>query len=116
MLEKLNRINYLYDIYGELLSDKQRLALQLYYLEGLSLGEIAVYYKISRQAVHDLLGRAVRFLESAEDKMGLHNRYFYRRERLLEAREIAGGPVVEGENLSRLKVILDDLFAENEQA
>ncbi len=49
MLEKTNRINYLYDFYQALLTPKQSSYMALYYLDDYSLGEIAEEYDVSRQ-------------------------------------------------------------------
>lgn len=71
MLEKTTRMNLLFDLYGDLLSDKQKLYMQLYYLDDLSLGEIAEEVEVSRQAVYDQIRRAEAQLETFEEKMQL---------------------------------------------
>lgn len=71
ILEKLGRIAQLYDLYGSLLTPKQRDAVRLYYEQDLSLGEIASECMVSRQAVYDLLRRAEAALEKYEQKLGL---------------------------------------------
>lgn len=52
-MDKNVQISMLCDIYGELLTDKQRDILDLYYNENLSLAEIAEEVQITRQAVRD---------------------------------------------------------------
>jgi len=49
------RFAELLDIYGNLLSDRQREYMRLHYAEDLSYGEIAEQSNISRQAVHDAI-------------------------------------------------------------
>ena len=61
----------LYDYYGGLLTGRQREVFELYYEENLSLSEIAVNLRISRQAVHRALGKAGDELEGFEGKLGL---------------------------------------------
>lgn len=75
MLEDTTRVNLLYDFYGNLLTEKQREYLELYYQHDLSLAEIADTSGISRQGVHDLIRRAVRVLEKTEKKLGLVERF-----------------------------------------
>lgn len=75
MLEDTTRVNLLYDFYGNLLTEKQREYLELYYQHDLSLAEIADTSGISRQGVHDLIRRAVRVLEKTENKLGLVERF-----------------------------------------
>ena len=74
-LEKTNRINLLFDFYGPLLTDKQRLFLKYHYLHDYSLGEIAADFAISRQAVYEHLKRAEQMLESYEERLGLLKRH-----------------------------------------
>ena len=74
MLEKLMRMAALYDFYGALLTEKQRIYLEMHYLQDLSLSEIADEAGISRQAVHDILKRAEYILEEYESKLKLVER------------------------------------------
>ncbi|MDD2625751.1 MAG: hypothetical protein GX032_04310 [Tenericutes bacterium] len=50
-----NKIVLLYDIYGKLLTEKQRLYFEEYYFKNLSLSEISDTYKVSRNAIHKQL-------------------------------------------------------------
>lgn len=61
----------LYDYYGVLLSERQREVYERYHEENLSLSEIAEEMGVSRQAVHTLLGKANKELETFEDKLQL---------------------------------------------
>ena len=65
----------LLDFYGEMLTEKQRDLIDLYYNEDLSLGEIAQHQKITRQGVRDSIKRAEHALHEMEDKLGLVARY-----------------------------------------
>ncbi|WP_203246199.1 putative DNA-binding protein [Sporosarcina beigongshangi] len=80
MLAKTTRINFLFDFYQSLLTDKQRLYMQLYYLEDLSLGEIAGEYGVSRQAVYDNVRRTEAMLEDYETKLNLFSKFQQRLE------------------------------------
>lgn len=68
------RITRLIDVYGSLLTPKQRDYLTFYYDQDLSLNEIGEYFKISRQAVSENLRRSVQQLENLESKMGMIQR------------------------------------------
>ena len=59
-LQKLYDIPLLLDVYGCLLTERQREALSLTYEEDCSLAEIAALHGSSRQAVHDLIERGTR--------------------------------------------------------
>ena len=64
----------LYDCYGKLLTDKQRLYFEDYYFNNLSLSEISENYNISRNAVHKQLKEAVNKLEEYEDKLKINEK------------------------------------------
>ncbi len=69
MLEKTVEISVLYDFYNQLLTEKQRDIVDLYYNQDLSLGEIADEFGVSRQAVYDILKRTERLLYQYEKKL-----------------------------------------------
>lgn len=68
------RLGRLFDIYGGLLTDKQRQCLGLYFYDDLSLSEIGDELGVSRQAVHDLLKRVEQTLERNEEKLRILER------------------------------------------
>ncbi|MDI9475954.1 MAG: YlxM family DNA-binding protein [Natronincolaceae bacterium] len=71
MLKKTVKISVLYDFYNQLLTEKQRDIVDLYYNQDLSLGEIAEELDVSRQAVYDMLKRTERILYQYEEKLNL---------------------------------------------
>ncbi|WP_342472868.1 putative DNA-binding protein [Metasolibacillus sp. FSL H7-0170] len=83
LLEKTTRMNFLFDFYQALLTDKQRSYMELYYLDDHSLGEIAESYEVSRQAVYDNIRRTEAMLEEYEDKLQLLEK-FQERQKVLE--------------------------------
>ncbi len=74
-MEKTLRMALLFDIFGELLTDKQKEYFDLYYNENLTLSEIAEYEGISRQGVRDIIIRAEAILVETEQKTGVLKRY-----------------------------------------
>ena len=70
MFEKDFRISYLLDFYGNILTDKQKDAIDLYYNEDLSLAEIAEHQEITRQGVRDAIKRGEETLNEMENKLG----------------------------------------------
>ncbi|HEY8909192.1 MAG TPA: putative DNA-binding protein [Desulfosporosinus sp.] len=87
-MEKLAKMALLADFYGPLLTDKQRNVWDLHYQQDLSLAEIAEMEHISRQAIHDLLKRTERILAEYEDKLGLVQRFWAEREKLIEVQTL----------------------------
>lgn len=74
-LVKTMRMNYLFDFYQSLLTDKQRNYLERYYLLDESLSEIAETFNVSRQAVYDNIRRTDELLEEYEMRLGLYGKF-----------------------------------------
>ncbi len=68
------RMTRLYDLYGKILTEKQRRAFELHELLDWSLAEVAGELKVSRQGVHDLLQRGRDRLGELEATLGLSRR------------------------------------------
>ena len=64
------QMTLLFDYYGELLTDRQRMCFDLRHNQDLSLAEIAQELNVSRQGVHDNLSRAEALLLNMEEKTG----------------------------------------------
>lgn len=64
-------MSLLLDIYGELLTEKQRGFLRRYYEEDNSFGEIAREFHVSRQAIFDAVKHGEASLEHYESVLGL---------------------------------------------
>ena len=65
------RLTMLYDIYGDMLTEKQQYIFDLRYNQDYSLGEIAELESISRQAVRDTIVRTRSLLEEMDEKIGV---------------------------------------------
>ncbi len=66
------------DLYGGLLTEKQRTFIHLHFEDDLSFGEIARQHGVSRQAIHDATKHADLALEKYEEQLGLLSRGFSR--------------------------------------
>ena len=64
----------LFDYYGSMLTDKQKLCFDMRYNQDLSLGEIGEMLGISRQAVCDNLTRTEALLRKMEENIGCVSR------------------------------------------
>lgn len=73
-MEKNIIISILYEYYKDLLTQIQSDAIEQYYLEDLSLTEIAEQSGISKQAVSNNIKRAEAILFDLEEKLGLYKR------------------------------------------
>lgn len=87
-MEKNLELSLLCDIYGSLLSQKQREALDLYYNEDLSLSEIALQVGISRQGVRDQIKHGEKLLLGFEENLGLLKKENILQSIILEAEEL----------------------------
>lgn len=72
MQDKRLLIGELFAVYGAILSEKQRLALEFYYNDDLSLSEVAENMGITRQGVRDLLVHGEEQLFLYEEKLGVY--------------------------------------------
>ena len=70
-IDKMVEIGLLFEQYKELLTDKQREIVSLYYEENYSLGEISENLNVSRQGVYDTLKRSETILREYENKLHL---------------------------------------------
>lgn len=68
-------ISVLMDFYSELLTDKQKDTLELYYNQDYSLAEIAEHLDISRQGVRDFIKRGEKQLFEFEQALGMVKRF-----------------------------------------
>ena len=84
-MDKVLEITLLYDFYGELLTEKQRNVIELYYQDDYSLNEIGDRYDITRQAVHEMIKRTEKILMQYEQKLLLVDKFIKQRERLESA-------------------------------
>ncbi len=66
--------NELYTFYNELLTDREREYFSNYYLENLSLNEIALNFKVSKQAVSLMLNNIRIKLDNYEEILKLKKR------------------------------------------
>ena len=75
MFEKNMNVPYLLDFYGDVLNDRHRSILDLYYNDDLSLAEIAESEGISRQGVRHLIKKGEEELFFLEEKLGLAEQF-----------------------------------------
>lgn len=104
-LIKTLRMNYLFDFYQSLLTNKQRNYLELFYLEDYSLSEIADTFNVSRQAVYDNIRRTGDLVEDYEKKLELYQKFEQRREIYDEMKQHLSNP----EQIQRYIQQLEDL-------
>ena len=71
MYEKNLNIGYLLDFYGDILPERKRYILDMYYNEDFSLSEISQEIGISRQGVRDIIKKTEEELLFFEEKLGL---------------------------------------------
>lgn len=113
-MEKIDRQVFLYDFYGELLTEHQRQVYEDAVLNDMSLGEIASELSISRQGVHDLIRRCDKLLEGYENKLHLFERFRETRHQVEEIRKLAADCPKEAQqdHLNRIAAIAARLSEE----
>lgn len=68
------RLVELFLIYEDLLTDKQKLYFRSYALDDLSLQEVADNYKVSRNAVHNMVKGVEKALNKYEDTLKIYEK------------------------------------------
>ena len=79
----------LFDYYGDLLTERQKLCFDMRYNQDLSLSEIALELNVSRQGVYDNLSRAEALLKNMEEKTGCVSRDLACRKAAIRVCELA---------------------------
>ncbi len=75
MFKKDLNVGFLLDFYGDILSERKRDVLSMYYNEDLSLSEISEVVGISRQGARDIIKKAGDELLFYEEKLQLARRF-----------------------------------------
>ena len=97
-MEKFVYLNNLFDLYGELLTAKQREYFISYYFDNLSYGEISAKYNISRNAIYHQLKLIEKKLLFYEEKLKLYSK----KEKIND--------IIDLVNNNKAKRVLRDLF------
>jgi predicted DNA-binding protein YlxM (UPF0122 family) len=89
-LEQRVYVNSLYDLFGPLLTERQRKVYEMRYFSDLSLSETAETLNITRQAVHILTGRTAERLLKFERDLGIAKRLEHLENRIKELKSRLG--------------------------
>ncbi len=116
-MKKIAEQGILYDFYGALLTEHQQRICEAYIYDDLSLSEIAAQEGISRQGVHDLLGRCFTKMRECDDKLHLMDQFAQSASCLKELRELLaqtekekdGSCRICAEGMKRAEVLMDRL-------
>jgi len=109
MFEKDYRISYLLDFYGNMLTDKQKDAIDLYYNADLSLAEISEHIGITRQGVRDAIKRGEETLLELENKLGFAEKFDGYRKALEEISKCANVIKYAKSSLNFVKIIEENM-------
>ena len=113
-MEKFVEQTFLFDFYGELLTERQRQVYTSVVFEDYSLSEVAEELGISRQGVHDLVKRCSQTLKGYEEKLHLVEKFVSVREKVKQIDELLDG--YEKENAEKLvadiRKISDEIIEE----
>ncbi len=107
MFVKDLNIGYLLDFYGDILTERRRDALDLYYNDDMSLSEIAEEMGISRQGVRDLIKKAEEELNFYEEKLGLAKKFADAQKHAEHALELCDKNAVAQEVKDEIRLLLD---------
>ncbi len=90
MFEKNLGMSFLLDFYGQMLTERKRTVMNMYYNEDLSLSEIADEIGISRQGVRELIKKSEAELSGLEETLKLASRFLQLRNSAEKVENIIG--------------------------
>ena len=114
-MEKFVQRSYLFDFYGELLTEHQRRIYSAVVFDDYSLSEIAREEGVSRQGIHDLMRRCDKTLEDYENRLGLVARFLKIRDQVRKIQDLTAQAASAGEadgTRSRIHRIADGILEE----
>ena len=113
MFQKDMKYSLLLDFYGDILSERKREIIELYYNEDLSLAEVSEITGISRQGVRDSVKKTEIELSQLEEKLGLAKRFEDIEKQLkvaLDALQKAqNSPEIAGDEIEKAINIISDI-------
>ena len=107
-MEKFVEHTYLYDFYGELLTEHRRQIYESVIFDDLSLAEAAEDLNISRQGVHDIIKRCNASLESYESKLHLVEKFLALKKKAEEIKRLAA----ENGDMNKIEAIAGEIIEE----
>ncbi|NLJ97124.1 MAG: DNA-binding protein [Clostridiales bacterium] len=113
-LDEIVNLSVLYDFYGELLNDRKKQIFEDYYLNDLSLSEIAEGLKISRQGVHDIVKRCSRELWDYETKLSLVKKFGEVKQKVSNIKAYCDEVIKSGNltKINEIEMLADDILKE----
>lgn len=112
-MEKIVEQGFLYDFYGELLTEHQKKIYEDVVYHDLSLAEIAKENGISRQGVHDLVRRCDSILQDYEDKLHLVARFMKVKENVLHLQALSNDKDITREELvEKIRLLSREILEE----
>lgn len=113
-LDKFVRLSVLYDFYGELLNDRKQQIFEDYFLNDLSLSEIAEELDISRQGVHDIVKRSSKELWEYEERLSLMKKFTEIKEKVGSINKYCHEVKKSGDltKIQEIEILADDILKE----
>jgi len=110
VMDELLKNTYLYDFYGELLTEHQRKIYEAVVFEDLSLSEAAESLNISRQGVHDIIKRCTAAMKEYESRLHLVDKFLSIREKAETIKRLAQtDPVDSGSIIKEADALIEEL-------
>ena len=109
-MERIVERTYLYDFYGDLLTEHQRRIYEAVVLNDTGYSEVAVAEGISRQGVHDMVRRCDRQLDEYEEKLQLLRRFL--KIRGLARKIIEAADTLSGDKAEEIKALSEGILEE----
>lgn len=111
-MEEFVERSYLYDFYGELLTEHQKRIYREIVFDDFSESEVASDEGISRQGVHDLMRRCDRQLRDYESRLHLVEKFMNIRNNVRKIQMLTESGGDSGEKMAEIRKVSEDILTE----
>lgn len=112
-MDRIVEKTYLYDFYGELLTEHQKSVYEDVVFNDMSLSEAASEYNVSRQGIHDLIKRCDKILLSYEEKLHLIEQFENQKKMVKKMQQILKkNEVIKEEDRKKLLSLTEEFLNE----
>ncbi|MBQ9736453.1 MAG: hypothetical protein IJV96_06695 [Clostridia bacterium] len=115
MFEKNLNVAYLLDFYGEVLTDRAREMLEMYFCDDMSLSEIADAVGISRQGARQAIKKGEEELRLLEEKLSLAAKHKALKHRAEDVLALLSPDMAQTELGRAVTALTDAVFEKNDE-
>ncbi len=109
-MDELVELTILYDFYSGMLTEKQRTIFELYYMDNLSLQEIANIKGVTKASVYDIINRTKANINEYEQRLGLVQKFKAEQVRIQKLQNNIKSTIVNNDIDDNIKNVFSDVL------